>query len=66
MGIESEIVSLKKRAIEVLGDEKTAQYWLTTPKKALGGNTPRKVARTKVGLESVNALLGRIEHGVFS
>ena len=66
MGIEPDNLSLNKRAKEVLGDEKSAQHWLTTPKKALGGQTPIKIARTKAGLESVYALLGRIEHGVFS
>lgn len=63
---EQEIVALIKRATEVLGNEESAQHWLKTPKKAIGGQIPIEIARTKDGLGSVYALLIRIEHGVFS
>lgn len=66
MDTDTETLSLINRAKEVLGDEESAQHWLSTPKKALGGQIPIEVAKTKEGLESVYALLTRIEHGVFS
>lgn len=65
METEPEIVALIKRAKEVLGNEESAQHWLNTPKKALGDQIPIEIAGTKNGLESVYALLIRIEHGVF-
>ena len=38
----------------------------TTPKRALGNITPLRCCDTDVGAREVEALLGRIEHGVFS
>lgn len=63
---EQELTKLIERATAVLGSGESAQHWLKTPKKALGGQIPIEVAKTKKGLKSVYALLGRIEHGVFS
>jgi putative toxin-antitoxin system antitoxin component (TIGR02293 family) len=48
------------------GDVATAREWLTRPKKALGGETPLRLARTEVGAREVERLIGRLEHGVFS
>lgn len=57
---------LLSKAIDVIGNEKEAVYWLQTPKKALGSQVPIKIAETDEGKQEVLALLGRIEHGVFS
>lgn len=54
------------KAIDVLGNEKDALHWLETPKRALNGRVPIKVAETGEGKQQVFALLFRIEHGVFS
>jgi putative toxin-antitoxin system antitoxin component (TIGR02293 family) len=48
------------------GDVASAVQWLTTPKKALGGETPLRYARTEPGAREVENLIGRVEHGVFS
>ena len=48
------------------GDRPAANRWLSTPQKALGGKTPFNLARTEIGGKEVEALIGRLEHGVFS
>ena len=46
------------------GDLDKARHWLSTPKVALGGETPLDYARVEVGAQEVLDLIGRIEHGV--
>jgi putative toxin-antitoxin system antitoxin component (TIGR02293 family) len=48
------------------GDLDAARHWLMTPKKALDGETPLRFARTEIGGREVEALIGGLEHGVFS
>ena len=54
------------RAVEVLGDSRDAQAWMTAPQVALGGESPLSFADTDAGVREIENLLGRIEHGVFS
>jgi putative toxin-antitoxin system antitoxin component (TIGR02293 family) len=54
------------RASEVLGGEKPARSWLAAPAIAFRGECPLDFADTEIGAREVEALLGRIEHGVFS
>ena len=54
------------RASDVLGSEKSARSWLAAPAIAFHGECPLDFADTEVGAREVEALLGRIEHGVFS
>lgn len=54
------------RATEVLGSRTDAEGWLESPKKALGQHSPVEIINTEEGLQKVLALLGNIEHGVFS
>jgi putative toxin-antitoxin system antitoxin component (TIGR02293 family) len=60
------IARLLERASDVLGSEGEAVLWLTTAKRHLKGMTPLLYADTEVGAQTVERLLGRIEHGVFS
>ena len=48
------------------GDPSAATDWLTSIRRVLGSVTPLELARTEVGAKEVEALLGRLEHGVFS
>jgi uncharacterized protein (DUF2384 family) len=50
----------------VLEDPEAVRRWMSQPKRALGGITPLRCCDTDVGAREVEALLGRIEHGVFS
>lgn len=53
-------------AVEVLEDEASAVRWLKAPQPALGDAVPLELAQTDVGTRAVEALLGRMEHGVFT
>jgi len=48
------------------GDRDAAVEWLTTAQTALGGGVPLDLARTELGVQEVERLVGRLEHGVFS
>lgn len=56
-----------EKAVELFdGDVRAAVQWLTTSKKALGGEIPLRYAKTEPGAREVENLIGRLEHGVFS
>ena len=48
------------------GDVAGAMRWLSSSQRALGGAVPLEMARTEIGAREVEALIGRLEHGVFS
>lgn len=54
------------RAVEVFGDQVEAKQWLNEPKLALNGRSPLEVISTEPGVEQVDIMLGRIEHGIFA
>jgi putative toxin-antitoxin system antitoxin component (TIGR02293 family) len=60
------VAKLYDKAKEVLETGEEAALWLKTPKRYLSGRTPLQYADTEVGAQTVERLLGRIEHGVFS
>jgi putative toxin-antitoxin system antitoxin component (TIGR02293 family) len=53
-------------AVDVLEDPEAAARWLKSPQRALAGAIPLALARTDVGARAVEALLGRMEHGVYT
>ena len=57
---------IRRRALEVFGDEDKAGEWLTTKITALGGQTPIDTLTRAEGEDELLKVLGRIEHGVFS
>jgi putative toxin-antitoxin system antitoxin component (TIGR02293 family) len=58
---------LVQAAIELFeGDAGEARRWLGAPQRALGGETPLALARTETGAREVEALIGRLEHGVYA
>jgi putative toxin-antitoxin system antitoxin component (TIGR02293 family) len=53
------------QALELFeGDAEAARRWLTSSQPALGGANPIEYAATDVGGREVEALIGRIEHGI--
>ncbi len=60
------VASVVRKSQDVLEDPESARRWMTRPKRALGGLTPLRCCDTEIGAREVEALLGRIEHGVFS
>jgi putative toxin-antitoxin system antitoxin component (TIGR02293 family) len=57
---------LLSRAEAVFENADSARRWLSAPALAFHGECPLDFADTEVGAREVEALLGRIEHGVFS
>ena len=46
------------------GDLAAARSWLSAPLRSLKGQAPLDVVATDVGVREVEALIGRLEHGV--
>ena len=53
-------------AEQVLGDPDKAVRWLRRPNRALGQRVPLRELDTDLGAREVEAILVRIEHGVYS
>lgn len=60
------VARVAARAVQVLGSTEKAQRWLKRRNTALGNDIPLHRLDTEVGTRQVEAILGRIEHGVFS
>jgi len=55
------------RAIDLFeGDAAAARRWLKRDNPALGGSSPLAMITSEVGAREVDALIGRLEHGVFT
>lgn len=48
------------------GNSSSAQNWLSSSNRALGGESPLEASKTEVGSREVENLITRLEHGVFS
>ena len=59
----SRIVAL---AVDVLEDEAAAVRWMKSSQRALGDAIPLELVGTDVGARAVEALLGRMEFGVYT
>ena len=57
---------LVTHAVAALGGLEAARSWLAAPAIAFNGESPLDYADTEIGAREVDALLGRLEHGVFS
>jgi len=47
------------------GDREAATHWLMTSQIGLGGAVPIELAKTELGAREIEALIDRLEHGVF-
>ena len=56
---------LIQKALDLFEDEAETQRWLSTPKEALGGQTPLEALVSESGCEKVEELLYRAEYGIF-
>jgi uncharacterized protein (DUF2384 family) len=54
------------KAIDTLGDREKAVHWLTSSNRALGGEVPIALLDTSAGAHEVEAVLDRVEYGVYS
>gem|GEM_PF-5574232 len=53
------------QALELFEDKEETERWLSTPKVALGGETPLEALKTDAGAKKVEELLYRAEYGIF-
>lgn len=53
------------KATDVLGSQDEAEHWLERPAMSLDQRRPIDLLATPAGVELVEDLLGRIEHGVY-
>lgn len=60
----SRIIELSRDLFE--GDAQAANSWLFSQIDALGNKTPLQLSKTEVGAREVEALIHRLEHGVFT
>ena len=60
------LVRLVALATEVLGARDKALRWMEAPNRALAGATPMSLLDTDIGTQAAEAVLTRIEYGVFS
>jgi len=60
------LAKLFERTAKVLGDREEAKAWLHHPNITLGNKTPIEMMDDPISEERVYAVLGRIEHGVYS
>jgi putative toxin-antitoxin system antitoxin component (TIGR02293 family) len=60
------LAKLFERTAKVLGDSEEAKAWLHHPNITLGNKTPIEMMDDPISEERVYAVLGRIEHGVYS
>ena len=58
------LVRVRDHARRVFERDDVAEEWLSLPNPALGGEVPIEMARTDIGGREVEAVLGRIEHGI--
>lgn len=54
------------RATFVLGESRSARKWLVSPNRALGGERPKRLIRSRVDTEAVLEILDRVLYGVYS
>ncbi len=60
------ICRIYAEALELFdGDKEATLEWLSSPQPALGNNTPFDFLETEIGTHEVEAVIGRLEHGVF-
>jgi putative toxin-antitoxin system antitoxin component (TIGR02293 family) len=62
--IDAERLRVQRMAEETFGSPHKAMVWLSRPTRALDGKTPMELMNTESGLQRVEDLLTRIDHGL--
>lgn len=60
-----QIIELFQKGFKLFGVEKF-KLWIRTSNKVLSGNKPIEIMDTSIGVEMIEDVIGRIEHGVYS
>lgn len=61
-----EVARVLQHAYSVFRDEEKVKRWLNHPNRALNDKPPVQLFDTLTGINMVNAILGRIEEGVYT
>lgn len=59
------LLRVVKAARDLFQNDDNADGWLRNPIPSLGDRTPIEMARTDIGAREVEAVLGRMAHGVY-
>lgn len=60
-----QLIELFQKGFKLFGKEKF-KIWIRTPNKILDSNQPLQIMDTSIGIELIEDIIGRIEHGVYS
>ncbi len=60
-----QLVELFEKGFNLFGEEKF-KIWIRTSNKVLNNNKPIDIMDTSIGIEMIEDVIGRIEHGVYS
>lgn len=60
-----QLIELFQKGFKLFGQDKF-KLWIRTPNKVIDNNTPIEVMDTSIGIEMIEDIIGRIEHGVYS
>ncbi|MGH7550611.1 MAG: type II RES/Xre toxin-antitoxin system antitoxin [Gemmatimonadota bacterium] len=60
------VVRVLLRAEEALDDPEKAARWMRSANRALAGSRPIDLLESDIGARTVEKVLGRLEHGVYS
>jgi putative toxin-antitoxin system antitoxin component (TIGR02293 family) len=66
VGLDEQTARVMAHALDIFGSRTKVRGWLNTPNLALGGINPQALLGTPGGIEQVETILGRIDHGVYS
>ncbi|MEX0781108.1 MAG: MbcA/ParS/Xre antitoxin family protein [Dehalococcoidia bacterium] len=64
--LRARVKAVQQHALEVFGDAAVARTWLSRPNRALLNQRPNSLLMSPEGIEQVDDVLTRIEHGVIS
>lgn len=60
-----QIIELFQKGFKLFGENKF-KIWIRTSNKVLNDNKPIEIMDTSIGIEMIEDVIGRIEHGVYS
>jgi len=60
-----QLLEMFQKGFTLFGEEKF-KIWIRTPNKVLSNNQPLEIMDTSIGIEMIEDVIGRIEHGVYS
>lgn len=58
-------IELLLKALRIAGSTQKLTEWIQTPVPALNGETPYALMQSEEGCKQVDAVLSRIEHGIY-